>query len=431
MANFPQFHGITLANNSWVENLVVETLAEDPVASGAGRVWFNSTTKTWNASFLDDLGAVITKKFNTFEDFDTFLTNLAATTSGKGANLVGYEGKTGANSLFSISASTLKSSLDSIVTELDASKKLISDITGGTGGGASLVAIQSELDTTQTGAGLSATGTYVTPTTTNYLNSTTSLANADSVLDTTVKAVQDEVNTTQTGAGLSATGTYVTPTTTNYLNSTTSLANADSVLDSKAKSLQDELDTTQTGAGLESTGAYTANGTSNYITTATSLKDADNKLDAALKTEETNRTTADTAIRNDFASTATSKGASLIGIEDAGNLITATTVESAIAELYSNTTAIDFQQVYDQSPAVGGEVVVTLASDKILKFKDNNDTTYLSIDPDGTNPLKVSMSGPVSIAGDTTITGNLTVTGTTTEITSTVNNADRAPSMYA
>ena len=287
MANFPQFHGITLANNSWVENLVVETLAEDPVASGAGRVWFNSTTKTWNASFLDDLGAVVTKKFNTLEDFDTFLTNLAATTSGKGANLVGYEGKTGANSLFSISASTLKSSLDSIVTELDANKKLVSEITGGTGGGASLVTIQSELDTTQTGAGLSATGTYVTPTTTNYLNSTTSLANADATLDTKAKSLQDELDTTQTGAGLSATGAYVVPTATNYLNSTTSLANANSVLDTTIKAVQDEVNTTQTGAGLSATGTYTANGTSNYITAATSLKDADDKLDAAVKSVRT------------------------------------------------------------------------------------------------------------------------------------------------
>lgn len=47
---------------------------------------------------------------------------------------------------------------------------------------------------------------------------------------------------------------------------------------------------------------------------------------------------ADAALRADLASTAASKGASLVGIQDSGALITATTVEGALAE---NRTAID------------------------------------------------------------------------------------------
>ncbi len=379
---FPKFHGITLANNSWIENVVVESLASDPVAANAGRVWYNTTSKTWNASFLDAGGAVVVRTFNTAQDFNAFVADLASTAATKGTNLVGYEGKAGANDQFSIAASTLKASLDSIVDAIDAAEQAIEDI--GTG---NLANMQTEIDTTQTGAGLSATGTYVATGAANYISGATSLNNATVVLDTALKTEAD----------------------------------ARILADSN---IQSELDATQAGAGLSTAGAYVANSGANYIKSANTLNGADVALDTALKTEETARSTADTAIRNDFASTANAKGASLVGVEDAAGLLTATNVEAALAELHGDITGVGFQQVYDQSTVVGGEVVVTLAEDKILKFKDNNDNTYFSLDPDGTNPIKVSMSGSVAISGDTTITGNLTVTGATTEITSTVNNAD-------
>lgn len=52
-------------------------------------------------------------------------------------------------------------------------------------------ALQAELNTTQTGAGLEASGAYVAPTVTNYLALATSLKDADSILDAGVKAVAD------------------------------------------------------------------------------------------------------------------------------------------------------------------------------------------------------------------------------------------------
>lgn len=67
MANFPIYHGITLAANAYVENFNVEQLASDPVPVAAGRAWFNTTDKVWKHSTLDATGAVIVRTFATAE----------------------------------------------------------------------------------------------------------------------------------------------------------------------------------------------------------------------------------------------------------------------------------------------------------------------------------------------------------------------------
>lgn len=66
------------------------------------------------------------------------------------------------------------------------------------------------------------------------------------------------------------------------------------------------------------------------------------ELDAirqSVSDEVTNRTAGDQAIRDDLASTATGKGASLIGIEDIAAVFTATNVEQALKELYDKIVA--------------------------------------------------------------------------------------------
>ena len=55
---FPKFHGITIANNAWIENATVERLASDPTPLTAGRIWYNTTTKELKFSSLDGGGAV-------------------------------------------------------------------------------------------------------------------------------------------------------------------------------------------------------------------------------------------------------------------------------------------------------------------------------------------------------------------------------------
>lgn len=111
------------------------------------------------------------------------------------------------------------------------------------------------------------------------------LATAESVMNA-FKQLHDEVDAIETGAGLSATGTYTANSSTNYLKTVTSLKGADEALDAQIKTVADEVDAIETGAGLEANGAYSADSTTNYLTQATSLKDADKKLDTKVKSIE-------------------------------------------------------------------------------------------------------------------------------------------------
>lgn len=78
MADFPIFHGITLAANAYLENLVVEKLAVDPSSVEAGRVWYNTTDKVFRQSTLDASGAVIVRTFATAEDLAAEVTRATA-----------------------------------------------------------------------------------------------------------------------------------------------------------------------------------------------------------------------------------------------------------------------------------------------------------------------------------------------------------------
>jgi len=173
--------------------------------------------------------------------------------------------------------------------------------------GGDSAAIQAELDATQVGAGLGADGSYTKFTDSNYINDATSLTNADKLLDTQLKTTDadlralvisaastaQELNSVETGAGLSNTGTYVVPTGTNYLDASTSLANADSLLDTAVKSAADAAAAAATKAdgAVERTGdtmeGNLAFGGTHKITglaDGTTATDAVNKgqLDAAL-----------------------------------------------------------------------------------------------------------------------------------------------------
>ncbi len=151
--------------------------------------------------------------------------------------------------------------------------------------------LQSELDATQTGSGLTVDGDYLQNNTANYISTATSLAGADDILDTQLKVNADSIDSNATD--ISTNTAAISANTTNIALNASKVALADTagVLRSEINAvntigttLQGELDATQTGSGLGADGTYTENNTANYISTATSLAGADDILDAQLKT---------------------------------------------------------------------------------------------------------------------------------------------------
>lgn len=60
---FPKFHGITLAQNAFIENLRVERLDADPTPLTAGRIWFNTTEKALKYTSLGESDEVVIHTF--------------------------------------------------------------------------------------------------------------------------------------------------------------------------------------------------------------------------------------------------------------------------------------------------------------------------------------------------------------------------------
>lgn len=158
--------------------------------------------------------------------------------------------------------------------------------------------LQAELNDTQAGAGLAIDGSYVTPSGTNYIDASTTLASADALLDAAIKATDVRVDNLLAGTTTDF-DTFVEvvnafQTADSDLNAAITTLASDA---STARStIQAELDVTQTGAGLGADGTYTADATKTYIDDATSLFNADQQLDDAIVAETAARIAADGVI---------------------------------------------------------------------------------------------------------------------------------------
>ena len=192
MANYLKIHGLTLAGGAAIQNAVIESLSSDPVPSYPGQIWFNLTSKEFKYSGLDAGGAIEINVFGSAQDLANYVSSLSSST---GASLLGYDGATGSNGQFSLAASAADVALDSLVSGLDqeiqdridAILALTNSTSTATGN------VQSELDATQSGAGLNTDGTYTAPAGSNYLTGATDLENATVLLDTQAKTNADGV----------------------------------------------------------------------------------------------------------------------------------------------------------------------------------------------------------------------------------------------
>jgi len=222
--------------------------------------------------------------------------------------------------------------------------------------------------------------------------------------------IQTELDATQTGAGLNADGTYAANGSANYISGATALNDADNKLDAQAKvnatsiatettratgvegNIQTELDVTQTGAGLNADGTYAANGSANYISGATALNDADNKLDAQVKVNVNNiATKLDVAggtmtgaidMGNQNISNATNIAAAIFSGDLNGTINTATTATTQTASNNSTkiaTTAYVDSKIISGTGTLGGlqnTVVITVTTD--LLFDSDKDIVIVT-----------------------------------------------------
>ena len=121
----------------------------------------------------------------------------------------------------------------------------------------------------------------------------TARANADNALDSRTTVLETEMSATQLGAGLATDGTYVTPTTTNYLNASTSLADADAKLDAAIKAVDNTrnsgINNLQSQIDAEIVRATGAEGvlTSDLATEVTRATDAETALGVLITTNAT------------------------------------------------------------------------------------------------------------------------------------------------
>ena len=361
-----KFHGIKLADNSVIESLRIEQVAADPTPAAAGRLWYNTTEKVFKFSSLDGSDQVVVRQAVSLQEMTSAI---AVETSARTAAVSAEE--------------SARQSADA--------------------------AIQSELDATQSGAGLAADGSLTAHSGTNYIDSATTLKGTDALLDAAIKAVSDEINTSQSGTGLNSDGSYTADGSSNYISTATSLKNADSLLDAQIKTnadaitaeassrasadsanatsignVQSELDATQTGAGLGAGGAYSANGATTYLTGATSLVSADEALDSAVA-----------AVQSELDATQTGAGLDADGGYTASTsdyISTATSLKDADSKLADAIAALDASVSGSVATGISGlqsevdavENAVGLAADGT--FVSYSGTSYL----DSTTSMKTA-----------------------------------------
>lgn len=232
--------------------------------------------------------------------------------------------------------------------------------------------VQAELDVTQTGAGLSVTGSYTANGGANYISTATSLHNADQLLDTQIKSVADSVAAlgsgsiaaiqseldaveSSLGASVTTSGTFnVSGFSASILSASTSVTDAINITALHSESAQSEVDAIETALGgmVSASGVYVPFTGTNYVDSATSVTGAISALDTQAKAN------ADAIVTN----------AGNIATNTSAIATNATNIATNTGNIATNTSDIATIQttLADELKAVSATGINTFVADSVL-----------------------------------------------------------------
>ena len=120
---FREIHGIRLAPGSAVANLIIERLIQDPVSLEATRFWYNTTDKKFKLSNVDEAGAIVIQEFTSAADLVAAINALKALLAsqdvGKGTDLIGFAGIKNGEDVVAPKG-TLTNLISDVYTKIDA-----------------------------------------------------------------------------------------------------------------------------------------------------------------------------------------------------------------------------------------------------------------------------------------------------------------------
>lgn len=241
-----------------------------------------------------------------------------------------------------------------------------------------------------------------------------------------LSTLQSEVNTTQTGAGLGEDGTYTALTSGNYIADATSLYSADTKIDAQVKTNTDaistnagQIDTVEAAIGLNADGTYLAETNSNYIDDASTVAESITLIDTQVGTNADNIATNASNISNLDSNKYDKSGGTITGaVTITGDLTvsgTTTTVNSTEVSVADNTIEVNLKSDGTATASTGGFNVnrgndgAGDALDKAGVIWDNaNSTWHLKLGSADAD-LKAG-TVTASLTGDVTgnVTGDLT-----------------------
>lgn len=172
------------------------------ISTNTGNIAANVTSIGVNASsitsILSDVSSLSSSLSSVNSSISGFQTEIDATQTGAGLNSDGsYSANTAAT--FISSATSLKNAdnllndqLATVTSDLSSLQSTVQTIQSGNAD--DVTALQTEIDDTQTGAGLGTGGAYTANSSSNYIQSATSLKTADDALDAQIKTNADAIS---------------------------------------------------------------------------------------------------------------------------------------------------------------------------------------------------------------------------------------------